>query len=374
MISPKFFYTCIAFLFIEINSPAQNQFITAGFSPDQQYIYVYFREKSDAGYKVYTLDLNGELISENVPKYSIAGNEHSFKNIVLYDDNDSIYIWDIDKDKLLFKQIGDYGNFSNNGHYFFIQKSNREWDLSFAKQRKVVDFNLKVYDLESGELIFNKDTRYPFYHIILYDDTKKLYAVYRHKISIWNIINGKKSLYILRKPKEGIRFTEIQFSPDGKYAITTGYGEEEATIWDLQKGAIKTIQLDRCYADYLYGVNFSKDSKYFSIGLDCNQTGVWDIHTGSLIHRLDIGSNIAPIPAHFSRDNKWLATSTDMSLKGDIETVKIWDAKTGMLTWTKQGGFSGFHNELPIVLICDNSGFSLLNVENGKTIFEKSYP
>lgn len=127
-------------------------------------------------------------------------------------------------------------------------------------------------------------------------------------------------------------FIGIAFSSDGN-TLSGVNSREEISRWDVAKGKLLTTFPQREIPEYLYTVDFSKDSTKLasvSLGEEFDKVQVSNLVTGipPTITNIDVGKKegISPTIA-LSPDNRFIATSKEE--KGDRFPIHVWNADTG---------------------------------------------
>lgn len=161
-------------------------------------------------------------------------------------------------------------------------------------------------------------------------------------VRIWDAASGEE----LREIQgHGGRFANAVFTPDGKQIISGG-GDYTARIWDLV--AAQEVRMIRLkpnapsarfdptafgLPEQIYCLQNSPDAKRIVTGGGSglqNHAIVWDLETGSVIHKLQ-GHSSWIVSATFSPNVTLIATGSE------DRTIKLWNATTGELRQTLLG-------------------------------------
>ncbi len=121
--------------------------------------------------------------------------------------------------------------------------------------------------------------------------------------------------------------TSAEFSPDGKYLLTSSFGET-TKIWEVSSG--KLLHTLTGHSNYVFSANFSPDGKYVVTAGGDSTGKIWDAETGSLLRTL-MGHSAYVESTNFSPKGKYIVTTSD------DKTAKIWEANTGKLLYTLSG-------------------------------------
>jgi WD40 repeat protein/serine/threonine protein kinase len=181
------------------------------------------------------------------------------------------------------------------------------------------------------------------------DGKRILTASYDHTARVWDAQNGqalteplKYNIYVPSVYMGGGLAFSAQFSPDGKWIVTTYY--EAALVWDAQTGQLLTEPLK--HSGWVNSAQFSPDGKRIVTASRDNtarvmdaqsdqplnelmkhnkyesSARVWDAQSGHPLtepmkHSGDVRS------AQFSPDGKRIVTASD------DHTARVWDAQSG---------------------------------------------
>ena len=137
-------------------------------------------------------------------------------------------------------------------------------------------------------------------------------------ITIWDAKTGQQVGKPLKQPYE---VSNVFFSPDGRYIITTLY-DNTARILDAKTGQQVGESLVG-HTDYISSATFSPDGRYIATASWDKTVRVWDAKTGRQIGNTLEGHTERVLSASFSPDGRYIVSSS-----GD-NTIRIWDTKTG---------------------------------------------
>jgi len=115
--------------------------------------------------------------------------------------------------------------------------------------------------------------------------------------------------------------TSAQFSPDGKWILTTG-NDKTARIWDVKSGSLIN-SFDR-QPWYVNSANYSPDGRNIIIASSDNTAKIWDTESGRVLKTLEDHTSEVN-NGSYSPDGKNIVTASS------DKTAKIWDARSGML-------------------------------------------
>lgn len=118
---------------------------------------------------------------------------------------------------------------------------------------------------------------------------------------------------------QGAPIMVVAFSPDGKYALTSGW-DGYAKRWDTQTGELLTTY-DGCN-DHLYGIAYSPDGQYVLAGCHDGVMRLYDAQSGKELRQFTANKE-SIIGVTFSPDGRLiLGASND-------KTAYLWDVQTG---------------------------------------------
>jgi hypothetical protein len=150
-------------------------------------------------------------------------------------------------------------------------------------------------------------------------------------VRLWNIDSGKE-IKSFKGHKAGSLhggICSVEFSPDGKYAITNAYNDGNVILWDIEKGVEVRRFSDFPSALGMYfmdkGLSFSPDGKYVFVVGDT----IWDVNAAKVVTDLrhawkgiKIGGR-NPVSGQYHPNGKYVLMTMDDA------AVRIYDTKTG---------------------------------------------
>ncbi len=119
----------------------------------------------------------------------------------------------------------------------------------------------------------------------------------------------------------------VQYSPDGKYIMTTARFDKAVLIWEASTG--KLIHSLTGHESHVSSARYSPDGKQV-ISAAGNVATVWDLSSGKSVHTLS--GHDKDVVAEYSPTGKYILTRS-WSENG----IKLWDASTGALLHTMEG-------------------------------------
>jgi hypothetical protein len=150
-------------------------------------------------------------------------------------------------------------------------------------------------------------------------------------VRLWDINSGRE-IKTFKGHKSGNLhggICSVEFSPDGKYAITNAYNDGNVILWDIEKGTeVKRFSdfpsvLGMSFMDK--GLSFSPDGKNVLVVGDT----IWDVHAGKVVTDLrhawkgiKIGGR-NPVSGQYHPNGRYVLMTMDDA------AVRIYDAKTG---------------------------------------------
>ncbi|MCO6479377.1 MAG: caspase family protein [Phaeodactylibacter sp.] len=272
--------------------------IDAAFSPDGQRILIGSRNMATlwdihSGAQIHSFDsiqagVTAVAISAD-GKYALGGG------------NNAILLWDLQSGVTIRSFEGASSKitavaFSGDGKYALTggDKAIIRWDISSGRPVPP----LMPVRSEATSLSFSPDGQYALsgHKIIpvkedggLFRDTNRPAAGDEKAAILWQINSGEEIRPFKQKAS---RFTDVAFSPDGKY-ILTGYTDDTnkespkytAKLWDAQTGQPAGSSAN--FTGQVFRGAFSRDGKYLITGNWTNTITVWDFKKGAEIAGLN---------------------------------------------------------------------------------------
>jgi len=191
------------------------------------------------------------------------------------------------------------------------------------------DRTVRVWDTESGrQLLMLNGHTLAVNCVDFSPDGKRIVSGGADKaLKVWDAVTGRQ---LLTRTAHTQPVTSVSFSPDGKQ-IVSGSLDNTLKVWDVASGQV-TLTL-KGHSGWVHSAGFSPDGKRIVSGSQDTTLMLWDLATGPEILSLnrylepDVGLSFC---ARFSPDGKRIVS-------GDENTVKVWDAVTGLETLTIKG-------------------------------------
>jgi WD40 repeat protein len=186
---------------------------------------------------------------------------------------------------------------------------------------------LKIWDLNTGHLVFKKENRQEILSLAWSSDGQFL-VIGSFRLQVWKVkhcgTNKQKTLDIqLFKELTGHKswIQSIRWSPDGKY-LASGSKDGSAQIWDTKKW--ERISTLKGHKREITAMHWSPDGKKLATASTDRTARVWNPIYGQTISELKalVGSQNV---VSWSPDGKLLA------MGGDNNPVRIWDVKNGQV-------------------------------------------
>ncbi|MFB4306112.1 WD40 repeat domain-containing serine/threonine protein kinase [Actinomadura sp. GTD37] len=136
----------------------------------------------------------------------------------------------------------------------------------------------------------------------------------RHMIRLWNV-DAHRIDDTLRGMSKSIQ--SVRFSPDG--ALLAGNDDQDVRLWTV--AADRNVRVLDGHDGFVRSVAFSPDGETLAVGAD-EGIRLWDVDDRRPGLRLD-GDGDAEAP--FSPNGRYVAGRA----KGDVNSVRVWDAATG---------------------------------------------
>jgi WD40 repeat protein len=185
------------------------------------------------------------------------------------------------------------------------------------------DYSNVVWDIETGSLLMRlQNDRYHYPHDLgnqFSPDNRLVLSIYARQIHIFDAETGDPVRVL-----EMAGYTPIKsvFSPNSAQVLTA-YDDGLIVIWDIESGTV----IHRLRSDYgsVFSVTYSPDGQKFSIASD-GVSQIWDVGTGDLLHDLKGYEGWVSSFRYRSDGAKFLSVTSE-------GLVILWDATTGEQDW-----------------------------------------
>jgi WD40 repeat protein len=239
------------------------------------------------------------------------------------------------------------------------------------------DGSVTLWDVETGEIIRAFTDDQPITDLTFSPDGKKglVGAGYLNAekeesghIILWDVETGEEIRRFVGQP---YAVEAVDFSPDGRFAVSSGPGAI-AILWDVETGT-EIRRFEDYWVDSMWGtesywdVSFSPDGKQIFAAYSYGPIIAWDVESGTKIHEL-AGHRTAARGITFSKDGQQLVSG------GSDSQIILWDMGTGSILrrFATHAGGSGqiqFSPDETLLLGGSLSGItSLWQVDTGEEI------
>lgn len=183
--------------------------------------------------------------------------------------------------------------------------------------------NIRVYDTDGGQLKQTLVGHPAFDGSAAYDSDNGLLAVggLDGAVKVWDVA-ARQSLVTIQAHTQ--RVNGVAFSSDSTQ-LATFSDDKTIKVWDWR--AKKLISQTKAFA---YTVVFSPDGTQLAVGED-RQITLWNPADGKQIFALNTGIRAPSDKLIYSPDGQYIING------GSIQTLTVWDAKTGKLVNTLPG-------------------------------------
>jgi WD40 repeat protein len=144
-------------------------------------------------------------------------------------------------------------------------------------------------------------------------------------VRIWDAKSGVLLVELCRS-------SSADWSPDGARVVTSGFGQEQVTVWDAWSGqVVYALPGDR---GTVWGASYSPNGRWIATSLG----QIWDAQTGALVRVLggyrDLTSDDGEPWLVWSRNGAYLGS-------GMTGTARVWDAASGTEVLILDTGYKG---------------------------------
>ena len=175
---------------------------------------------------------------------------------------------------------------------------------------------LSVWDRDTGQHLFSRDTKDSVYDISFSNDGTKLATIEYNHIHIWETdnYNQLKCIGYRTKRNNALCSKNVVFSPNGD--IIASSSDETIHIWEIESG--KQIQYIRPHNSGVVSIAFSVDGKYIFSGGKDGIIHKWDIQSGNIIKEFN---------SHKGKTNDIKISSNGKYIvsAGDDQIIKLLD-------------------------------------------------
>ncbi|KIK53733.1 hypothetical protein GYMLUDRAFT_127461, partial [Collybiopsis luxurians FD-317 M1] len=192
--------------------------------------------------------------------------------------------------------------------------------------------NLQIYDSISGDPLAGseKDNERKVKSVAFSADRTKIGAVFNDgRVRVWDDITANPWHSV---EMENAPINLIAFSPNGSRIALNNWRKETVSIWAWD-ATLGCLIRGPCLDGAFNIVKFSPNGTQI-VTSNFNEMKIWDVHTGQLVHTLaGHTSNVSLIA--FSPDGTRIVSLSEN------QTVRIWDAATGVQLGQPLQGFEG---------------------------------
>lgn len=206
---------------------------------------------------------------------------------------------------------------------------------------------VSLWDMESAQLIHRLVTDQPIMAVTFSPDGRRalIGTGYRFAqqiepghIILWDVETGTE---IRRLEGQPYVVADVEFSPDGRLAISGGNGAM-AILWDLETGE-EIRRFDEYWVDSVWpnesflAVEFTPDGQEVFAAHSSGPIVAWNVNSGELIRQLDGHVGVGATSIIFSADGQRLASG------GLDSQILMWDLPQANILkrFSVQGGAAG---------------------------------
>ena len=166
------------------------------------------------------------------------------------------------------------------------------------------------------------------------------------------------------------------YSPDGNYIATAGpmlndifASDQPIYIIDATTGAV--VRELNGHAGGIWAIDWSQDGRYIASGAWDDGVVIWDVETGTQIHRLRGFEQPLIDSVQFTPDSRFVLAANGGPIPDLVREVSpfilMWDVETGELVHRINLNFNNPHMGIPGIYITPDSKYALVGVtaENG---------
>ncbi len=183
--------------------------------------------------------------------------------------------------------------------------------------------HIRVYDAESGQIKQTLQGQPAFNGIAIYngDNGRLALGGQNGEVKVWDL-KARQSLVTIEANSQPI--TGLAFSSDGAQ-LATASSDQTVKVWDWQaKKLIIEIKVTA------FKIAFSPDGTQVAVAED-RQITLWNAKDGKLVTTLTTGPRAPSDTLLYSPDGQYIVNG------GSIQTLTVWDSKTGGLVNTLPG-------------------------------------
>lgn len=178
------------------------------------------------------------------------------------------------------------------------------------------DWRIRYWNLETGELIKEKQGDYGYIGYVLVSEDDQLLAVEsKGKFDIFNVETGGKISHF--KTPNGTCF-EYRFTSDNKNLITSGH-DGDVILWNLETG--EKIRDFKGHKWDVHAIDITSDDKYIVTASTDSKVKLWEIETGRCLHTMSHYDGLYDVA--FSPDGKMIASA------GCDRVINLWETQSG---------------------------------------------
>jgi WD40 repeat protein len=180
-----------------------------------------------------------------------------------------------------------------------------------------LDGSASLWDVTTGQELHHFTAQGPEYTVAVSSDGR--YGAIGGnplEIPIYDLHSGELVRTLQNSQSTG--FGGIAFTPDGRYLVSTSFGEPNSWLWDLQTG-----QVVRKFAGAVAWLAVSPDGRRLvAASSEDNTVGLWDMATGQQVGRFT-GHTSSITAVAYAHNGKWVLSGSE------DRTARLWDVATG---------------------------------------------